>query len=165
MSTTRGSAYRLDAKIGDGGNILLDTTMCRSRRCRADRGRPALLLVIPNRSPRRRAAHLFASIEEGTRIHSMRGDKQRLFDRAGRVAGQAISRLPGDRTAGRRADRLFAGCMLCSRRRHAAVVRAGHRPAFPKLRSSDAFTFGDQGCIVDRNVHGNLMISAVAFGR
>ena len=26
------------------------------------------------------------------------------------------------------------------------------------------FTFGEQGCISDRNVHGNLMISAVAFG-
>jgi hypothetical protein len=27
------------------------------------------------------------------------------------------------------------------------------------------FTFGEQGYLRDRNVHGNLMISAIAFGR
>ena len=27
------------------------------------------------------------------------------------------------------------------------------------------FTFGEQGFLADRNMHGNLMISAVAFGR
>jgi hypothetical protein len=27
------------------------------------------------------------------------------------------------------------------------------------------FTFGEQGLVLDRNAHGNLMISAIAFGR
>ncbi len=27
------------------------------------------------------------------------------------------------------------------------------------------FTFGEQGRLIDRDLHGNLMISAVAFGR
>ena len=26
------------------------------------------------------------------------------------------------------------------------------------------FTFGEQGYLIDRSVHGNLMISAIAFG-
>jgi hypothetical protein len=27
------------------------------------------------------------------------------------------------------------------------------------------FTFGEQGYLLDKNVHGNLMISAVVFGK
>jgi hypothetical protein len=37
--------------------------------------------------------------------------------------------------------------------------------AFGGMPFIGCFTFGEQGLMLDRNVHGNLMISAIAFGR
>ena len=57
-----------------------------------------------------------------------------------------------------------AGCKIAVGDRMADVVAeiragTGDRPFI------GCFTFGEQGSLFDRNVHANLMISAVAFGR
>lgn len=56
------------------------------------------------------------------------------------------------------------GCMLHVRERMDEVVECV-RAAIPGAAFLGAFTFGEQGAIVDNcNRHGNLMISALTFG-
>jgi hypothetical protein len=157
---------RLDGKVADGGSILLDTTMCPlAVDAGSIEGVPHYLLIHPASIAADGALTTFASIEEGTRIHGMRGDRKRLVERAGRVASQAITRLPGgpDRLAGGLVV-YCAGCMLAVGDDMPAVGRAV-ADSFSAAPFLGCFTFGEQGRIVERNVHGNLMISAVAFGR
>jgi hypothetical protein len=156
---------RLGEKLA-GGNILLDTTM---HPLAVDAGTvggvPHYLLIHPEAVAADGAISTFAAVEEGTRVYSMRGDKQRLIERAGRVAAQAIERLPGG------ADSLAgglmvycAGCMLAVDDQMPRVAREV-ATAMADTPFVGCFTFGEQGFLADRNMHGNLMISAVAFGR
>jgi hypothetical protein len=156
----------LDSKLPQGGNILLDTTMCPLALDAGEiEGVPHYLLVHPDAIGPDGSLSTFASIEEGARVYSMRGDKQRLVERAGRVAGQAASRLPGgaDALAGGLVV-YCAGCMLAVDEQMPNVTREVAE-SFSGMPFLGCFTFGEQGRIVDRNVHGNLMISAIAFGR
>jgi hypothetical protein len=57
-----------------------------------------------------------------------------------------------------------AGCMLAVDSRMPEVA-SKVAEAFSGTPFLGCFTFGEQGCVVERNVHGNLMISAIAFGR
>jgi hypothetical protein len=90
--------------------------------------------------------------------------KRRLIERAGRAA-QVIERLPGG------ADSLAgglmvycAGCMLAVDDEMPNVAReVGNSMGGAPFVG--CFTFGEQGFMADRNMHGNLMISAIAFGR
>src|SRR5690606_17693046 len=116
--------------------------------------------VLPNGGLR-----LFASVDEGTRIYSMRVDEGRLVERAGRVAMQAASRLPAG--PGSLAGGLVVyrrGCRRAVGRRMPDVARGG-ADGFAGEAFLGRLTFGEQGCVVGRNMHGNLLISATAFGR
>jgi hypothetical protein len=128
-------------------------------------GIPHYLLIHPESITPDGALLTFAEIEEGTSIYSMRGDKERLIKRAGQVAGEATSLLPGgaDSLAGGLVI-YCAGCMLAVDDRMPDVT-AEICLGFPKAPFLGCFTFGEQGSLVDRNMHGNLMISAIAFGR
>ena len=157
---------RLDDKLAGGGSILLDTTMYPLA---VDAGKvssvPHYLLIHPEAVGANGALSTFAAIEEGTRVYSMRGDKQRLIERAGRVASQEVERLPGGADSLAGALMIYcAGCMLAVDEQMPNVARevANSMAGAPFL---GCFTFGEQGFIGDRNMHGNLMISAVAFGR
>ena len=157
---------RLDDKLANGGNILLETTMSPLA---VDAGRiegvTHHLLIHPDAITPTGALSTFATVEEGTRIYGMRGDKQRLVERAGKVAGQAAARLPGgpESLAGGLVV-YCAGCMLAVDERMPSVTREVAR-SFSDRPFLGCFTFGEQGCILEKNLHGNLMISAVAFGR
>lgn len=157
---------RLNGKVLSGGNILMDTTMCPLA---IDAGHiegiPHFLLIHPEAISGEGAISTFATIEEGARVYSMRGDKNQLIERAGRVASQAAAQLPDgpDSLAGGLVV-YCAGCMLAVDHRMPDVV-AKVTQSFPGAPFLGCFTFGEQGRIVDHNVHGNLMISAVAFGR
>jgi hypothetical protein len=149
-----------------GGNILLDTTM---HPLAVDAGRvagvPHYLLIHPEAVGANGSLSTFAAIEEGARVYSMRGDKQRLIERAGRVASQAVERLPGGADSVAGGLMIYcAGCMLAVDDQMPNVARevASSMSGAPFL---GCFTFGEQGFIADRNMHGNLMISAIAFGR
>jgi hypothetical protein len=158
--------HALNDKMANGGNVLLETTMFPIA---IDAGHvdgiPRFLLVHPESITPDGALVTFAAIEEGTRIHSMRGDKNRLVQRAGHVAGEATSLLSGgaDRLAGGLVI-YCAGCMLAVGDQMPDVTREICR-GFPKAPFLGCFTFGEQGRLVDHNMHGNLMISAIAFGR
>jgi hypothetical protein len=156
----------LDEKVATGGTILLDTTMCPlALDAGTIEGVPHYILVHPEAVSRDGSLSTFASIEEGARVYSMRGDKQRLIERAGRVASQAAARLPGGaETLAGGVVVYCAGCMLAVDEDMPRVAQQVTE-SFSGMPFLGCFTFGEQGCIVDRNVHGNLMISAIAFGR
>ncbi len=109
---------------------------------------------------------LFTNVEVGEKIVLMSGSRAGLVVRSGVVAGYALERagiLP-DQVAG--ALVIFcAGCMLALQEemeRAAARIRdaLGGNPFL------GAFTFGEQGCLVDNvNYHGNLMNSVIVFER
>jgi hypothetical protein len=156
----------LDHKIASGGNILLETTMWPlAVSAGTFEGVPHYLLVHPEAIGSGGSLKTFAAIEEGTRIYSMRGDKEQLVERAGHVANAAAARLPGG--AGSLAGGLIVYCAGCMLAVGEAMPNVTQKVAesFSGLPFLGCFTFGEQGLIVDRNVHGNLMISAIAFGR
>ena len=128
-------------------------------------GIPQYRLVHPESVTADGAVNLFAQIDEGARIHAMKGDKDRLIDRAGRVAREAAARLPGGAESLAGGLVVYcAGCMLAVDDRMADVARQV-TDSFAGAPYLGCFTFGEQGQLVDRNVHGNLMISAVVFGQ
>lgn len=152
-------------KLKDGGSILTDTTMCPLAVDAGEiEGIPHYLLVHPEAVVDGGGLTTFATIEEGTRIYSMRGNRDRLIERAGRVARDAAHSLP--RGAGSLAGGLIvycAGCMLAVGEEMPRVAET-IATSFSGKPFLGCFTFGEQGALVDRNVHGNLMISAIAFG-
>ena len=156
----------LTDKLEHGGPILTDTTMFPLG---IDSGRiedvPHYMLIHPARVLSNGGLETFASVSVGTRVYCMQGNRARLVERAGKVAAAAATALPGG--AGNLAGALIvycAGCMLAvgdDMPKVASTVSAS-LGGMPFL---GCFTFGEQGFMLDRNAHGNLMISAVAFGR
>lgn len=153
-------------KLSTGGSILTDTTMFPIG---VDAGRiedvAHYLLIHPDRILPNGGLSTFAAVDVGTRVYGMRGDRARLVERAGRVATTAAALLPGgaDSLAGALVV-YCAGCMLAVGDDMPKVSKtvAESLGGSPFL---GCFTFGEQGFMLDRNAHGNLMISAVAFGR
>ena len=155
----------LGDKIERGGNVLKETTMHPLAVETGDiRGVPQYLLIHPNAVTPDGALTTFAAIEEGTHVYSMRGNRKRLMERAGHVAAQAVAQLPGgpDWLAGG----LMVYCAACQMAVGDQMRDVAHEVAdnFRQRPFLGCFTFGEQGCICEHNAHGNLMISAVAFG-
>ena len=106
----------------------------------------------------------FADIAPGTRIHCMQGDRTRLIERAGRVAQKARADLErSDNTLAGGIMVYCAGCRIAVDKDIGQVADAVRESLGP-VPFIGCFTFGEQGSVLDRNVHGNLMISAIAFG-
>lgn len=105
----------------------------------------------------------FAEVEPGETVVLMEGGGDALARRAGRTLADAAAQLPDpDRFAG--ALMIYCGgCVMAIGDRldmlagDVAAV-AGERPVI------GAFTFGEQGPMACGAVHGNLMVSALAFG-
>jgi hypothetical protein len=123
------------------------------------------LVVHPEEIRQDGALTTFAEIEEGTRLYSMRGDKARLVDRAGQVAAAAAAQVPGG--AANLAGGLIVYCAGCKIAVGEQMEQVSHTisESFQGKPFIGCFTFGEQGFVLDRNAHGNLMISAIAFGR
>ncbi|MBN8967100.1 MAG: FIST C-terminal domain-containing protein [Rhizobiales bacterium] len=156
----------LSEKVQAGGNILVDTTM---HPLGVDAGKiegiTHYLLVHPEKILDNGVLSTFADIEEGTRLYSMRGERARLVDRAGKVASAAAATLSGglSNLAGGLVV-YCAGCMLAVGDSMPKVSQAV-TSSFGGMPFLGCFTFGEQGAILNRNAHGNLMISAIAFGK
>jgi hypothetical protein len=107
----------------------------------------------------------YAAVSEGSRVYAMRGSRTSLIHRAGRVATTAISALEdeGNRPAG--ALMVYCiGCRLAVGDEIADVADRA-REGFQRAPFVGCFTAGEQGPVLVQNVHANLMISAVVFGR
>lgn len=154
---------RLDSQLSNGGTILQDTTM---QPIATDAGRidgvTTYLLVHPESIDSAGALTTFRNIEVGDRVYAMRGDRQRLIDRAGRVAHQARGGLPPDANLAGGLIVYCGGCRMAVGDDIQHVSR-NVANAFDNAPFIGCFTFGEQGLLNDRNVHGNLMISAVSF--
>lgn len=108
---------------------------------------------------------LFTDIAEGDRVHLMRGSPESLVRRAAVVVRDACAN-GGWRGAEAVGGLVIycGGCMLHVRDRMPEVAAeviqvTGGKPFL------GAFTFGEQGAIIDScNRHGNLMVSALMFG-
>lgn len=155
----------LTDKLESGGNILADVTL---HPIGVDVGKiegiTSYLLIHPDRILTGGALTSFAAIEEGTRLYSMKGDRSRLVARAGKVASAAAAMLPGGAESLAGGLVVYCGgCMLAvgEDMPQVADAVAGSFAGKPFL---GCFTYGEQGAILGRNAHGNLMISAVAFG-
>lgn len=157
---------RIAEKVADGGNILADTTMWPLAVDAGEiEGIPHYLLIHPDSVKKGGALTTFAMIEEGSRVYSMRGNRDLLVERAGRVAADAAARLPGGRASLTGGLVVYcAGCMLAVGDDMPRVAETVSQ-TFADRPFIGCFTFGEQGSLVGRNVHGNLMISAIAFGK
>jgi hypothetical protein len=157
---------RISAKLGTSGSILCDTTMFPLA---VDAGRvdgvAHYLLIHPEAVTAAGALTTFRNVEVGMRLYAMKGDRQRLVDRAGRVAAQAQSELgaAGTTIAGGLVV-YCAGCKLAIGEDIGQVARTVAQ-TLGDVPFIGCFTYGEQGHLVGRNVHGNLMISTVAFSR
>lgn len=149
-----------------GGTILADTSMTPIAVSTGSVSEVAhYRLIHPESVSPQGGLTTFADVDSGTRVYGMRGDRDRLVQRVGRVASAAISALPsGPHEVAGGMVIYCAGCLLAVDDR-ADQVAATAAEAFDGAPFLGCFTFGEQGTIVDRNVHGNLMISAIAFGR
>ncbi|MFT3817559.1 MAG: FIST N-terminal domain-containing protein [Rubrivivax sp.] len=153
---------RLDGLLAGGGTILAETTMMPIA---TDAGRVEgvshYLLVHPEAVGAGGTLRTFCTLQVGDRVYAMRGDRERLIDRAGRVARQARKDLGRGATAGG----LVVYCGGCKMAVGEDIdrVAAGLADAFGGSPFICCFTFGEQGRLIDRNVHGNLMISAIGF--
>jgi hypothetical protein len=157
---------RIDEQLPRGGRIVAGTTMCPLA---TDGGRvdgvAHYLLIHPETVTSTGSLRTFRNTEAGARIYAMRGDRGHLVDRAGRVTERALRKLASSPTGAAGAIVVYCGgCKMAIgddiRKVSAAVaVQLGDAPFI------GCFTFGEQGRLLDRNVHGNLMISAIVFSR
>ncbi len=153
---------RLDGLLDSGGTILADTTMLPIA---TDAGRvdgvTNYLLIHPEAVGPGGTLRTFCNLQVGDRVYAMRGDRERLIDRAGRVARQAGKELGSQPSAGGLVV-YCGGCKLAVGE-DIGRVASGLAEAFAGRPFICCFTFGEQGRLIDRNVHGNLMISAISF--
>lgn len=156
----------LNSKMKEGGNILADTTMLPLGVDAGNiEGITHYLLIHPGQIHAEGSLSTFAAVEEGARIFSMRGNRNNLIERAGKVAAAAVSTLPGG--ASNLAGGLViycTGCMLAVGDEMPRVASALAQ-SFDEAPFLGCFTLGEQGAILGKNAHGNLMISAIAFGK
>lgn len=156
---------KLSERLVDGGSILTDTTMHPlGIGCGELDDVEQYLLVHPSTILHDGVLSTFAEIAEGTRIHSMCGDRRQLALRAGKVAAEAAAALGGPSNLAGGLVVYCAGCMLAVGDQMPSVSKSV-RSSFNGAPFMGCFTFGEQGLVLDRNAHGNLMISAIAFGR
>lgn len=154
----------LAGKLATGGSILAETTLT-PLGINPD-GNSAFshyLLVHPASITEEGFLTTFATIAEGTRLVSMRGDRRRLIDRAGRVADVANKQFSAHEALAGGLVIYCGGCMMAVDDEMDDVVGA-IRQSFGDAPFLGCFTFGEQGPMLGANVHGNLMISAIAFG-
>jgi len=154
----------IGAQMAQGGNILADTTMCPLA---TDGGRvdgvSHYRLIHPVTVTASGALRTFCNLEIGARVYAMKGDRRRLVDRAGRVAQQAVRMLPANQASVAGALVIYCGGCKMAVGDAIGMVSGSVASSLADAPFMGCFTFGEQGWLLDRNVHGNLMISAIVF--
>ncbi len=159
----RWTDHAISGRLDDGRSILQETTMfpLATEAGKVD-GVTHYLLIHPESVTPGHGLKTFRDIEPGARIYAMRGDRERLIERAGRVATQARTALAGAPISGSLVV-YCGGCKLAVDEEIGRVAQSVN-DALDGAPFIGCFTFGEQGYLIDRSVHGNLMISAIAFG-
>lgn len=128
-------------------------------------GTPYHQLSHPNHIVPGRGLSLFMDVKVGDEFWLMKGTRDSLIERAGRVARAAMrtSDIAPDNIAGGLVI-YCAGCMLTIQDQMGSVVEHIN-DALEDRPFLGLFTFGEQGCFVGgENRHGNLMISVLLLG-
>lgn len=149
----------------DGGGVILAQTALHPLAVKVGQvhGLSHYLLVHPESVTPGRTLRTFCDLRVGDRLQAMRGDRSRLVFRAGRVAAQARAALPAGQTVAGALIVYCGGCRMAVGEEVQAVMQALRQRLGP-VPFLGCFTFGEQGWLLDRNVHGNLMVAAVVFG-
>ena len=148
-------------------NVLMASALSPLGRVRcAIGGTPIYLLSHPETVSADGHMTLFTEVAEGDELVLMHGTEGSLVERASEVALSAcrVADIHPSETA---ATLLVycGGCMLSVRHR-VQDIHDRVSSALPGSSLITAFTFGEQGNLCSGlNNHGNLMISAVVFGR
>jgi hypothetical protein len=157
---------RIEAQLAHGGTVLAQTSMfpLATDGGRVD-GVSHYRLIHPEMVTAAGGLRTFCNLDIGARVYAMKGDRRRLVDRAGRVAEQAAQMLATDRS--RIAGAVVVYCGGCKMALGEDIDRVSVAVAdnLDDAPFIGCFTFGEQGRMLDRNVHGNLMISAVVFSQ
>lgn len=108
---------------------------------------------------------IFTEVNQGDEVVLMRGDRESLVSRAGRVATVALDAAPFPAEEIQGALTLFCtGCMLVVQDRLDDIAE-NLRTSLHGVPFLGAFTLGEQGCFLGgENRHGNLMIAVLVFG-
>jgi hypothetical protein len=153
-----------DMEVSDTGTIFARSTPTPLGRIVGEADLPRFVLSHPIRLDDEGGLSLFTDITEGDEVHLMRGSPDSLVRRAALVAQDAMTACTdsGSGVAGGLVI-YCGGCMLHVRDQMDEVA-AQIKEATGGAPFLGAFTFGEQGAIVDScNRHGNLMVSAVMF--
>mgnify|MGYP003627183835 CR=1 FL=1 len=157
---------RIDAQLEGGGSILAETTMSPLA---TDAGHvdgvSHYLLIHPESVSANGTLNTFCNLQVGDRVYAMKGDTERLVDRAGRVGGQARKALEQDGYLAAGGLIVYCGGCKLAVDKNIAKVAGAVAEGLGNVPFIGCFTFGEQGRLIDRNLHGNLMISAVVFSQ
>jgi len=162
----RWTGGRIAEQLARGGPVLAETSMCPiAIDAGLIDGVSHFLLIHPESVGSGGTLRTFSNLEVGSRIHLMTGDRARLVDRAGRVVAQALRKLPPGHGGAAGALVVYCGGCRLAVGDEVALVRGAVVASLGAAPFIGCFTFGEQGHLLGRNVHGNLMISAVVFSR
>lgn len=152
------------APLENGGSVLAETTMFPlGVEMGLVNGVQQYRLVHPEAVTDGGGLTTFANLTPGTEVFCMTGEKDKLTTRAGQVVAQAAETLTCDSPAAALIV-YCGGCRLAVGDRVGAVHSAVAAALPAETPFIGTFTFGEQGMLVNRNLHANLMISAVVFG-
>ena len=153
----------LAGKLKDGGMVLAETSLAPlGMPMREVAGIVQHRLIHPATVTADHALETFAEVAVGDTVELMTGSANGLARRAGRVLRDGISYLPpGARFAGGLLV-YCGGCRMAIGDELATLVK-GVEDAAAGQPVLGVFTFGEQGPIGEVCVHGNLMVSALAF--
>lgn len=153
----------IESHLSDGGTILCPAAQAPiAVSAGSADGIEQYLLIHPASVDADGTLHTFCEVPSGASVYAMRGSRDRLIARAGRVVRSAQRALDGHPLAGALIV-YCGGCKLAVGEDMPAVADAIRDVAGP-APFIGCFTFGEQGRLLQHNVHGNLMVSAVAFG-
>ena len=128
-------------------------------------GIPFHLIVHPAMLSGDGGIDAFATVREGERLHAMAGSADSLATRAARLAYATL----GDddlKTGVSGALVVFCGGSMLAMKAEMGHVVDGLNEVLGDVPFMGIFTFGEQGpTLAGDNVHGNLMISCLVFGK
>lgn len=148
-------------------NVLMDSSLWPlGRQVDEISGTDIYMLSHPETLAADGSMTLFTDVALGEELVLMQSTVESLLERPALVSEAAcrMGEIHKDQVAGMILV-FCAGCMLTVKER-LDEVRESLNATLPGVPFIAAFTFGEQGpALANRNVHGNLMISAVVFAR
>lgn len=155
----------LSDRLETGGNILADTTMHPvGVAAGATSGIENYLLIHPEKILPEGGLSTFAEVEQGAKLFGMRGSREHLISRAGKTVDAATAMLPSGKEELAGGVVVYCGGCMLAVGDEMPKVAATVAESFAGKPFIGCFTFGEQGTLLEKNSHGNLMISAITFG-